>query len=43
MKALSKFTKVKFGKNLVRIWVNFDRNLVYGNQGVMIWQKLGCF
>ncbi len=36
MKDLSKFTKVKFGKNLIRIWVNFDRNLVYGNQEVMI-------
>ncbi len=31
---LSSSTKLKFGKNLVRIWVELDRKMVYGNQGV---------
>ena len=38
---LLKFTNVKFDKTLIRVWVNFGKNLVPWNQGVMTGRKWG--
>lgn len=43
---LSSFTTVKFGKTLIKLWVDFDKNLVLGNQRVVVGRKrpfLGAF
>ena len=43
---LSSFTTVKFGKTLIKLWVEFDKNLVLGNQRVAVERKrpfLGAF
>ena len=38
---LLKFTKVEFDKSLIRLWLNFGKNLVPWNQGVMRYRKIG--
>lgn len=35
IKTLLSSTKVEFGKNLIRIWVEFGKKMVYGNQCVI--------
>ena len=46
VKNLSNSTKLKFDKNLIKLWVKFGKNLVPGNQGVekgRFWPVFGPF